>query len=140
MVNDPQHFLWQHLYEDYYETHTSGRGFVDPKPVRLEHASKLLFYIAALNFCFIRSILSNLVTTDHCADLLRQKLMCDADVGLIQMFWVKHHDHPWPDFNTVHKCRNFDAVLEWVIENQVDLPDGVNMTRTEDTIDLETPP
>lgn len=65
--------------------------------------------------------------------------MCDADVGLIPMFWVKHHDHPWPDFSTTHQCRNFDAAVKWVEENQVDMPE-LNLTRTEGTVDLESPP
>jgi len=66
--------------------------------------------------------------------------MCDADVGLIPMYWVKHHDHPWPDFNTVHQCRNFDDVLQWAIENQVDMPQGIKVVRTKDVVDLELPP
>ena len=58
---------------------------------------------------------------DHCADLLRQNLMCNADVGLIPMYWVKRHDHPYPDLNTYHKCRNFKAISVWAEENQVDM-------------------
>ena len=129
-----QHFLWQHVYEDYYSTH--GRGFVDSKPVRLEHASKLfLSWITTSKVSW--EILTDL---DHCADLLRQKLMCDADVGLIPMYWVKHHDHPWPDFSTVHQCRNFDAVLAWVKEHQVQLPNDITITRPDDVVNLEMPP
>ena len=66
--------------------------------------------------------------------------MCDGDVGLIPMYWVKHHDHPWPDFSTMHQCRNFSAILEWVREHQVDLPDGVKIRRPADVVDLENPP
>ena len=77
---------------------------------------------------------------DHCADLLRQKLMCDADVGLIPMYWVKHHDHPWPDFSTVHKCRNFDSVWEWASKNQMNLSEGFKLQRPADVVDLDSPP
>ncbi|KAI2882010.1 hypothetical protein CBS11852_9738 [Aspergillus niger] len=36
---------------------------------------------------------------DHCIDILRQKLMCDADVGILTYVWVKGHKDPFPDFN-----------------------------------------
>ncbi|TVY71497.1 hypothetical protein LSUE1_G005617 [Lachnellula suecica] len=57
---------------------------------------------------------------DHCADLLVQKLKCDADVGLATYSWVKHHYMPHPNFNVQHKCRNFDDVLAWAKENALD--------------------
>lgn len=39
--------------------------------------------------------------------------MCDADVGVITYNWVAVRDLPWPNFNVVHQCRNFDGVVEW---------------------------
>ncbi|EHA19807.1 hypothetical protein ASPNIDRAFT_142954, partial [Aspergillus niger ATCC 1015] len=51
---------------------------------------------------------------DHCIDILRQKLMCDADVGILTYVWVKGHKDPFPDFNVHHKCRDFRAVKQWV--------------------------
>ena len=77
---------------------------------------------------------------DHCADLLRQKLMCDADVGLMPMYWVKKHDHPWPDFSTTHKCRNFDDVLDWVDKNQVIVPENFKIQKPPDAFELPVPP
>ena len=50
--------------------------------------------------------------------------MCDADVGLIPMYWVKRHDHPYPDFSTTHKCRDFAAVWDWARDNQVQMGEG----------------
>lgn len=85
-------------------------------------------------------MLTNSFFIDHCADLLRQKLMCDADVGLIPMFWVKHHDHPWPDFSTTHKCRNFDATWQWVKSHGVQVPEGYVLERPNDALELELPP
>ncbi|KAF2838637.1 hypothetical protein M501DRAFT_975262 [Patellaria atrata CBS 101060] len=60
---------------------------------------------------------------DHCADMLRQKLMCDADVTIIPYRWVKGHADPYPNFNTLHSCRNFDSIREWSVRRQIpDLP------------------
>ncbi|CAD6580528.1 MAG: hypothetical protein ASARMPRED_000240 [Alectoria sarmentosa] len=56
---------------------------------------------------------------DHCADLLRQKLMCDADMTIITYNWIKNHYKPHPNFNVQHKCRTFDAAKQWTIERQI---------------------
>jgi len=45
--------------------------------------------------------------------MLRQKLTCDADVGIIAHTWVSRRATPWPNFNTLHKCRNYDGVVKW---------------------------
>jgi len=39
--------------------------------------------------------------------------MCNADVGIVTYNFVQFRDQAWPDFNTFHKCRNFEKVLEW---------------------------
>lgn len=66
--------------------------------------------------------------------------MCDADVGLIPMYWVKHHDHPYPDFSTTHKCRDFSRVWQWANENQVDTYESTRVPRPDDAVQLEVPP
>lgn len=68
--------------------------------------------------------------------------MCDADVGLIPMYWVKRHDHPYPDFSTYHKCRDFEAVATWARENQVDMGEGWkgHLEKPDGTVELEEPP
>ncbi|KAF2111194.1 hypothetical protein BDV96DRAFT_650300 [Lophiotrema nucula] len=57
---------------------------------------------------------------DHCADMLRQKLMCDADATLITYNWVKRHRSPHPNFNVQHTCNNYDALLERSQNHRVD--------------------
>ena len=62
----------------------------------------------------------------HCLDFLRQRLMCDLDIGTFGQVWVKHPTpRPWVDFNTRHTCRNFDAIRAWNEEKQIpaELPD-----------------
>ncbi|KAL3463243.1 hypothetical protein BJX64DRAFT_257384 [Aspergillus heterothallicus] len=56
---------------------------------------------------------------DHCIDMLRQKLMCDADVGMITYVWAKGWKQAFPDFSTVHKCRPYSKVLDWARDNYV---------------------
>ena len=50
---------------------------------------------------------------DHCIEILRLVLMCNADAGLLTYRWVKGHDEPFPNFNTRHRCRNFESLVEW---------------------------
>ena len=78
-------------------------------------------------------------TIDHCLELLRQKVMCDIDVGAMTYNWVHVRDAPWPNFNTWHRCMDFEKVLEWGKAHQV-RSGGVKMTRTEGVVVLATPP
>ncbi|KAL5358083.1 hypothetical protein BJX96DRAFT_182665 [Aspergillus floccosus] len=56
----------------------------------------------------------------HCLDILRQQLMCTVDVGVLGQIWVWPDDpKPFVDFNTRHKCRNFDAIRQWAHDHQL---------------------
>jgi len=58
----------------------------------------------------------------HCLDILRQQLMCTIDVGVLgQVWWNPSAPRAYPDFNTQHKCRNFDAVRQWAEAHQAPL-------------------
>jgi len=62
---------------------------------------------------------------NHCIEMLRQSLMCHADVGVMAHRWVEHYPNPYPDFNVIHKCRNFEEVLQWTYDQQIPhYPDG----------------
>lgn len=56
---------------------------------------------------------------DHCIDMLRQRLMCSADVGLVTHVWVKGYGKPYPDYSTVHQCRDFGGIRDWVLKRQL---------------------
>lgn len=58
--------------------------------------------------------------SDHCIDLLRQVIMCHADVGLIVFDDMGPKSSPVPRFSTDHKCRNFTAITEWVNNHDAD--------------------
>ncbi|KAL5377800.1 hypothetical protein DPSP01_009578 [Paraphaeosphaeria sporulosa] len=58
----------------------------------------------------------------HCLDILRQQLMCTVDVGVLGQVWYQPEGKsptPFVDFNTVHMCRNFEAVRAWAEEHQL---------------------
>ena len=71
--------------------------------------------------------------------MIRQKLICDADVGVITHNWVARRDTPWPNFNTWHKCRNFNSIVEWSEKRNV-YSDGRKLTRPAGIAGLDPPP
>ncbi|QMW45716.1 hypothetical protein AFCA_009803 [Aspergillus flavus] len=102
----------QYTYKDYYHRpENRPKPFTDSEPVLRAHV-------------------------DHCIDMLRQVLMCQADVGIVTYNWV----HPWglyPDFSTEHKCRKFDKIVEWADKHA--LPDDDPEPDSE-TVWLSGPP
>lgn len=60
----------------------------------------------------------------HCLDIVRQQLMCIADTAVLgQVWWDKSEPKAFVDFNTQHKCKNFEAMRKWAEVRQ--LPDEV---------------
>ncbi|KAG2043235.1 hypothetical protein BDR03DRAFT_506103 [Suillus americanus] len=72
---------------------------------------------------------------DDCVELIRQSIMCNAEVAMITWDWVKNRTAPYPDFNTRHACRKFENVMDWAVQHA----DRSEVTRMEDTIDLPFP-
>ncbi|QYT06461.1 hypothetical protein H0G86_013310 [Trichoderma simmonsii] len=62
------------------------------------------------------------VHINHCFEMLRQNIMCSADVGVIPHHWVKDIPDPFANFNTVHKCRDLDSVAKWIEDHEVAPP------------------
>ncbi|KZT69728.1 hypothetical protein DAEQUDRAFT_726394 [Daedalea quercina L-15889] len=96
-------------------------------------------YYAPLDDSYQRNPDFYRVHLDHCIELLRQSLMCTADVGLITFDWVAEHRNPWPNFSTQHRCRNFDKLVEWNEAHSVSI-NADNLTRTDDAVDLPEGP
>jgi len=46
--------------------------------------------------------------------------MCNVDTAVLGQVWY-NPDHPkaFPDFNTVHRCKNYDDVRKWSEGHQV---------------------
>lgn len=75
---------------------------------------------------------------DHCIEMLRQNIMCKADTTMITWYWVQGYDSPQANFNTRHRCRNFEKIMDWSTEHAIHI-DESKMIRFEDTIDLPKP-
>ncbi|KAF2026865.1 hypothetical protein EK21DRAFT_115363 [Setomelanomma holmii] len=83
----------------------------------------------------------------HCIETLRQTIMCHGDVSLLTYNWVKGRDMPYPNFNTVHKCKKWDKLVAWNRdrdvtwqwelgnEHQLSIP-----TKPSGVVPMETPP
>jgi hypothetical protein len=68
----------------------------------------------------MRTQLANLMNIeDHCIDMIRQVLMCHGDVTLVTHAWVDGYENPFPDFNTWHQCRNFNAISSFASQNSI---------------------
>ncbi|KAG1857181.1 hypothetical protein C8R48DRAFT_607603 [Suillus tomentosus] len=76
---------------------------------------------------------------DHCIEMIRQNLMCNADVSIITWDWVQGHPIPYPNFNTRHQCRNYEKIMDWAAEHAVRIPQSA-VTRFKDTVDIPLPP
>ncbi|KAG1768902.1 hypothetical protein EV702DRAFT_979146, partial [Suillus placidus] len=72
---------------------------------------------------------------DHCIEMIRQSIMCNADVTMITWYWVQGHTVPYPNFNTRHRCRNFEKIIDWSVEHAIHI-DESEVTRLKDTVDL----
>lgn len=59
---------------------------------------------------------------DHCIETIRINLMCQGDIGV---FTFREYpdlvdsgiEGDWPDFETLHVCRNFEDLRTWTNEN-----------------------
>ncbi|OSX62425.1 hypothetical protein POSPLADRAFT_1142692, partial [Postia placenta MAD-698-R-SB12] len=76
---------------------------------------------------------------DHCIEMLRQRILCTGDVGMITFDWVKGHKKPYPNFNTLHVCRKLDNILDWSARHAVDIT-VEDLARTGEVIDLAEVP
>lgn len=66
--------------------------------------------------------------------------MCDADAGVITYDWLTHHKHPVPNFNTVHKCRDLDAIWEWHAAHRAPASGTGDLIKAPDSVVLDKLP
>ncbi|KAL1840111.1 hypothetical protein VTK73DRAFT_3844 [Phialemonium thermophilum] len=50
---------------------------------------------------------------DHCIDLLRQKIMCDADIGLMAYSYDAKTQFATARTSNMHMCRNLGDIRDW---------------------------
>ncbi|KDQ29973.1 hypothetical protein PLEOSDRAFT_1037801, partial [Pleurotus ostreatus PC15] len=65
------------------------------------------------------SLPGNEIHMSHCLDSIRQSLMCSSDVSLIVWRWDEEAGQSFPRGDVVHRCRDFDRIKEWALENQL---------------------
>lgn len=70
--------------------------------------------ISSTSKCYTRPAryTNSLVFPAHCLDYLRQVLMCNADYTIFGFYFVEDHSTGM-NFNTEHKCKNYDDILAW---------------------------
>ncbi|KAI3554526.1 hypothetical protein CABS03_07788 [Colletotrichum abscissum] len=116
------------------QTHPDSGFFVQPEFSHQLHCVSLLRKAIYYNIDYYRETGfdfrgndEQMIQThiDHCIEILRQFVMCHADVGLVASHWVADANHPWPDFNTNKICKDFDGILEWTLSHQA--PPGTEM-------------
>ncbi|KAL1311487.1 hypothetical protein AAFC00_001612 [Neodothiora populina] len=59
----------------------------------------------------------------HCVYMLLQNLMCTANVDVYPHTWLDAQQNAFPDFSINHKCRDFEAILQWHDDNSIPLED-----------------
>lgn len=73
------------------------------------------------------------IHTTHCLDMIRQVLMCNPDVGVLGQVWWQPETAadpiPFVDFNTRHRCRDYEAVRAWAEVHQLPPEEAVDMSR-----------
>lgn len=53
--------------------------------------------------------------------MIRQRLTCTADIGLVTAVWVDGYSEPYPDFSTRHQCRDFDKIRDWALDQALNV-------------------
>ncbi|KAF4626229.1 hypothetical protein G7Y89_g11930 [Cudoniella acicularis] len=61
----------------------------------------------------------NWVHYDHCIDLIRQSIMCHADISTLWFKWDEEHHRMKPQLNMMHTCRKFEKLRDWAFERSV---------------------
>lgn len=68
--------------------------------------------------------------------------MCSSDLGIITYNFVEFRPEAWPDFNTIHQCRNFEDVLDWYHERELHATGTGShfITKSAGSVVVATPP
>jgi hypothetical protein len=69
---------------------------------------------------------------EHCVDYMRQYIMCKFDTTLIPLNWVRNHQNPTPNGNTIHKCVNWNSLQGWLEKRVVEMPEGFKWSQPAD--------
>ncbi|KZS89073.1 hypothetical protein SISNIDRAFT_417280, partial [Sistotremastrum niveocremeum HHB9708] len=56
---------------------------------------------------------------DHCINIIRENIMCDADITPNVFRWDEEEQEAFPHFDVVHTCRSWDSITEWASEHRL---------------------
>jgi UDP-N-acetyl-D-mannosaminuronic acid transferase (WecB/TagA/CpsF family) len=56
---------------------------------------------------------------NHCVDLIRQALMCNADISPIKWEMNAKLGIPLPSAKTVHTCKKWDSLMDWAADHKM---------------------
>ncbi|KAF7794187.1 hypothetical protein EIP86_005319 [Pleurotus ostreatoroseus] len=57
--------------------------------------------------------------TGHCLNMLRQVIMCHADISPIVWHWSERDNEAMAVMNVAHSCRNWESIESWAKEHQL---------------------
>ena len=57
---------------------------------------------------------------EHCLELLRQSLMCNADMSIITFHWGHLQATPLANWTFPHTCKSWDAIEDWASQRHVE--------------------
>ena len=57
--------------------------------------------------------------TDHCLELLRRRIACTTDLGIVPFMWYGDVGKLTGDMGRMHTCSNYDAIKDYVNANGV---------------------
>jgi hypothetical protein len=55
---------------------------------------------------------------DHCVEMIRQSLMCSADITVDVWAWNEGNQMVNVRADNMHTCRDFEAIRQWAIERK----------------------
>lgn len=50
--------------------------------------------------------------------------MCHGDMSLLTYNWVEGRDVPYPNFNTLHTCKEWETLTRWNMGRHAAVGDG----------------
>jgi hypothetical protein len=65
----------------------------------------------------------------HCTEIVRENLMCNANLDVITFNWKETQLQPYPDFDLNKKCTNAEILMGWQEHNALPTKRSINFTR-----------
>ncbi|KAI3322289.1 hypothetical protein HD806DRAFT_523640 [Xylariaceae sp. AK1471] len=65
----------------------------------------------------------------HCAEILRENVMCNANLDVYTFQWKETQVQPYPDFDLNKKCTDLNILVDWQEKNALPTKKSINFTR-----------